>query len=184
MKFILYNLFLALVPFVLSKGGVGVICPSSCPPCMKCNPFKGTCIAPRDFVSCTIKTVIPNKPGVCYAGICTDTLTLSPPLLKALSICQTYNCNSTKTCTFSNKIDGTSCLAQSQIGVLIPPVCIKGVCSTPVLGLSDLPPYRNIGCLGLQNGLACDTNDVVGDGETCQNGVCKFPDGTFYGILP
>jgi hypothetical protein len=178
-------LYIPFIQFVVCRGGaVGVICPSSCPPCMKCDAFKGTCIAPRDFVSCTIKSVTPNIPGVCYAGICTDTLTLSPPLnaSKALGICQTYNCDLSKKCTFANKKDGTSCLTPSQLG--IPPVCVSGVCSNIILGLSALPPYRNIGCLGLQNGLACDTNDVLGDGETCQKGVCKFPDGTFYGLLP
>lgn len=186
MKIALYISFISFIPFILCKGGLVVTCPLSCPSCMKCDPFKGTCTAPRDFVSCTIKTVIPNKPGVCYAGICTDTLTLSPPLnvLKAVGICQTYNCDVSKNCTFANKRDGTSCLTSSQLGVLVPPVCVKGVCSNIVLGLTDLPPYRNIGCLGLQDGLACDTNDVLGDNETCQKGICKFPDGTFYGLLP
>lgn len=160
-----------MIPSVLSKGGLVVTCPISCPSCMKCDPFKGTCVAP--------KTVTPNKPG-----ICTDTLTLSPPPLKSLGICETYSCNSSRICTFSNKRDGTSCLTPNQLGIKIPPVCVKGTCSNIILGLSDLPPYRNIGCLGITNGSPCDTNDVLGDGETCQNGICMFPDGTYYGILP
>jgi hypothetical protein len=183
---ITYIPFLTIIPSVFCKGGLVATCPISCPSCMKCDPFKGTCTAPRDFVSCTIKTVTPNKPGICYSGVCTDTLTLSPPLnpTKPIGICETYNCNNTKICTFSNKRDGTSCLTPSQLGIKIPPVCIKGSCSNIILGLSDLPPYRNIGCLGIANGSPCDTNDVLGDGETCQNGICIFPDGTFYGLLP
>lgn len=183
MKISLYIPFLAIIPSVLSRGGLVVTCPISCPSCMKCDPFKGTCVAPRDFVSCTIKTVTPNKPGICYAGVCTDTLTLLPPPLKPLGICETYNCNSSRVCTFSNKRDGTSCLTPNQLGIKIPPVCVKGSCSNIILGLTDLPPYRNIGCVGIANGTPCDTNDVLGDGETCKNNVCTFPDGTYYGIV-
>jgi hypothetical protein len=44
-------------------------------------------------------------------------------------------------------------------------------------------PLRNIGCVGLADGTLCDTNDLFNDGETCVGGICKFPDGTYYGYI-
>ena len=173
-----YALYISLLPLVISKGFLA--CPSNCPPCMKCNPLKGLCIAPRDFVSCNGGT------GMCYAGTCVANLVLTPPITKALSVCQTYKCDKTGACNFANKPDGTDCTTAKDLAAIkfTPSVCIKGTCQKVVLGLTDIPPFRNIGCLGLANGTACDTNDVLGDGETCVNGVCKFPDGSFYGLLP
>lgn len=173
MKFLIPLFF--VIPYVLGKGVA--ICPTSCPPCMRCDPWKGLCTLPRDFVNCTKN----GLPGVCYAGACSTSLTLTPPVTKALGICQTYKCNATNFCVPQNKIDGTDCTSTTQIGAKLPSVCISGKCQQVVLGLTDLAPFRNIGCTGLANGVACDTNDVLGDGETCVDGVCKFPDGTFYG---
>lgn len=163
-----------LFSFALGKGTT--FCPASCPPCMRCDPWKGACILPRDFVNCTKNGV----PGTCYAGTCNTALNLSPPVTKALGICQTYKCNSTNVCVPQNKQDGTDCTSTSQI-TKVPSVCIRGKCQQIVLGLTELPPFRNIGCTGLPNGVGCDTNDVLGDGETCIDGLCKFPDGSFYG---
>jgi hypothetical protein len=103
---------------------------------------------------------------------------LSPPLTSTLGVCQTYKCNSTNACVPQNKTDGTDCTSPTAIGTKLPSVCISGKCKQLVLGLTDLAPFRNIGCVGLDNAVACDTNDVLGDGEVCMDGLCKFPDGT------
>ena len=161
-----------------SKGIVS--CPSKCPSCTKCDPWKGQCLLPRDFVNCTTTT---GKSGLCYAGTCLTNLNLVPNF-KTLNFCQTYNCNATGTCQFANKTDGTDCTQPSQIGLKMPYICTKGQCKQIILGLSDLPPWRNIGCIGMPDNTPCDTNDVVGDGEVCLQGLCKFPDGTAYGLLP
>lgn len=173
MKSILALLF--FIPFVFGKGTV--TCPTSCPACMRCDPWKGTCILPRDFVNCTRNGV----PGVCYAGTCTSTLTLSPQLTTSLGICQTYKCNSTNVCVPQNKPDGTDCTSTTAPGTKLPSVCISGKCKQVVLGLTDIAPFKNVGCVGLANGVACDTNDVLSDGEVCMDGLCKYPDGTYYG---
>lgn len=173
MKSIITFLFF-VIPYVLGKGTA--ICPTSCPACMRCDPWKGTCTLPRDFVNCTKNSV----PGVCYAGTCTNTLTLTPPLTSALGICKTYKCNSANECIPQNKQDGTDCTPINTLTKL-PYVCITGKCKQVVLGLTDLAPFQNVGCIGLANGVTCDTNDVLGDGESCTDGLCKFPDGTFYG---
>ena len=178
MRLLFVFLSVLLPTFVFGKGVA--LCPSKCPSCSRCDPWKGTCTLPRDFVNCTMKT---GGPGLCYAGTCVNNLALSPGFTQ-LKVCQTYNCNGAGSCSLANKPDGTDCTSQSQIGAILPSVCIKGACSKVILGLSDLFPLRNIGCLGLPDGTACDTNDVLSDGESCVKGVCTFPDGTFYGLLP
>jgi hypothetical protein len=173
------NLFLvySLISTVVAKGGFTLTCPLKCPSCTKCDPFKGTCILPRDFVSCTSNGVN----GVCYGGTCTTGLVLTPPLTTSLGKCQTYKCKN-NICNLSTYPDGFDCTTPGQ--ALPPSVCVKGVCSKVIIAITDVFPKRNIGCIGLPDGTACDTNDVLGDGETCVKGVCQFPDGTYYGFLP
>lgn len=169
--------FISLVPLVFSA--VAPVCPLKCPSCTKCDTQKGTCSLPRDFVTCTSKTL----PGVCYAGVCNTKVTLTPLPAKTVGKCTNYNCDSiTGVCTFTTRPDGYDC---STIGALTHSVCKTGVCTNVVLGLSDpaIFPWRNVGCVGIPNGTPCDTNDIF-DGETCQNNVCTFPDGSYYGYLP
>ena len=155
------------------------VCPLKCPSCTKCDTQKGTCSLPRDFVSCTKGAL----PGVCYAGICNPKVTLTPLPAKAVGKCTNYNCDSvTGVCTYSNRPDGFDC---STVGAALHSVCKAGICTNVILGLSDpaIFPWRNVGCAGIVDGTPCDTNDVF-DNETCQGGICKFPDGSYYGYLP
>lgn len=153
-------------------------CPLKCPSCTRCDPKRGTCSLPRDFVSCLTKST-PALPGYCYAGVCNSQVSLSP-VVTSLKPCQMYSCLN-NVCTLKNKPDGTDC---SVAGAALHSICVTGVCKSVVLGLSETFPLQNIGCLGQPNGVNCDTNDVLHDGETCQGGVCKFPDGSFYGYIP
>ena len=152
-------------------------CPLKCPSCTKCDAKRGTCTLPRDYVSCFTKTK-PALPGYCYAGICNSQLSLSP--LVSLKSCQRYSCIG-NTCTLKSEVDGADC---SVIGAALHSICVSGVCKPVVIGLSDAFPFQNIGCIGLPNGTPCDTNDVLHDGETCVNNICKFPDGSYYGYIP
>jgi hypothetical protein len=159
--------------------GVTPVCPLKCPSCTKCDTKTGTCTLPRDFVSCTSKTI----PGICYAGVCNPKFSLTPTPAKAVGKCTNYNCDSvTGTCVFSTRPDGYDC---STVGAVAHSVCKTGVCKNIVFGLSDpaIFPWRNVGCIGIPNGTPCDTNDVF-DNESCLDGVCKFPDGSYYGYLP
>lgn len=167
--------YIFFIPFVFSA-----IVPTclKCPSCTKCDTKKGTCTLPRDFVSCT-KTGVA---GSCYAGVCNTKVTLSP-VGSVPDKCTTYNCDSvTGACVFGSRANGFDC---STIGVPGISVCYTGKCTPVALGLSTpgIFPLRNIGCIGLPNGYPCDTNDLF-DGETCQNGVCTFTDGSYYGYLP
>ena len=169
--------FISLIPLVFSA--VAPACPLKCPSCTKCDTQKGTCSLPRDFVACT-KTGVA---GFCYAGVCNTKVTLTPLPAKTVGKCTNYNCDSiTGVCTFASRPDGYDC---STIGALAHSVCKTGVCTNVVLGLSDpaIFPWKNVGCIGIADGTPCDTNDVF-DGETCQAGICKFPDGSYYGYLP
>ena len=157
---------------------VAPVCPLKCPSCTKCDTKKGTCTLPRDFVSCTSKTI----PGYCYAGVCNTKISLTPTVA-TIDKCTTYNCDSvTGACVFGSRANGFDC---STIGIPGLSVCYTGKCTPVALGLSapGIFPLRNIGCIGLLNGYPCDTNDLM-DGETCLGGVCKFPDGSYYGYLP
>lgn len=173
----LYLTLFMCINTIIAKGIL--LCPSKCPSCTKCDPWKGLCLLPRDFVTC--KT-INNQPGLCYAGTCKTNLQLLPSV-QPLGLCQTYDCNSSGVCTFTNKIDGTDCTQQSQVGAKTPYVCSQGACRQVVIGLTDLPPWRNIGCTGLPDNTPCDTNNVFGDGEVCIRGICTFPNGNAYGIV-
>jgi hypothetical protein len=163
-------------------GLVGMVmaqtCPLRCPSCMKCDPEDGTCSLPRDFVSCSTKTR-PALPGYCYAGVCNAQLSLSP-VVTSLKSCQLYSCLN-NVCTLKNKPDGTDCTVE---GAELHSVCVTGVCKPVVFALSETFPLQNIGCLGQPDNVQCDTNDILNDMESCQSGVCKFPDGSYYGYVP
>lgn len=165
-------MMLSVVGMVFSQ-----TCPLKCPSCMKCDVKKGTCSLPRDFVSCLTKTT-PSLPGYCYGGVCNSQMSLSPVVV--LKTCQRYSCLN-NVCNLQNVVDGTDC---SVVGAATHSICVSGVCKPVLLGLSETFPLQNIGCIGKQNGLQCDTNDVLHDGETCQNNICAFPDGSYYGYVP
>lgn len=156
----------------------GQTCPLKCPSCMKCDTKRGTCTLPRDYVSCFTKTS-PSLPGYCYAGTCNSQMSLSP-VVTSLKSCQVYSCIN-NVCSLKNQVDGTDC---SVVGAALHSICLSGVCKPVILGLGETFPLQNTGCLGIPNGTPCDTNDILHDGETCQNNVCKFPDGSYYGYLP
>jgi len=153
-------------------------CPLRCPSCTRCDPKKGTCTLPRDFVSCTTKTN-PSLPGYCFAGVCNSKLSLSP-VVTSLRPCQTYSCIN-NVCSLKNKVDGADC---SVAGAALHSICVTGVCRQVIMGVTDTFPLQNTGCVGIPNGTPCDTNDILNDGETCFNNVCRFPDGSVYGYVP
>lgn len=168
MKFIFV---LSLIGSVLSQ----VVCPAKCPSCTKCDPKKGTCSLPRDFVTCTKNAL----PGVCFAGTCNAQLTL--PLVKASNKCQTYTCPVSGECTLITAPDGFDC---TPTGVEYTSSCISGVCQRlyDAFVLEGFP-LKNTGCNGKPDGSLCDTNHVVTDGEKCIGGICKYPDGSYYGYV-
>lgn len=152
-------------------------CPLKCPSCTRCDPKKGTCILPRDFVACTKGTT----PGVCFAGVCNTQISLPTNAPAVLGKCQDYRCPQSGVCNLVTKSDGADCTPNGF--KTYQSICVSGVCQRVWLGVTDVFPMKNTGCIGKANGVVCDTNDVFTDGETCINGVCKFPDGTFYGYL-
>ena len=149
-------------------------CPLRCPSCTKCDTKKGTCTEARDFVTCTRN----GLSGVCFAGMCNTKLKL--PTSLASNRCQTYRCPVAGVCNVITASDGTDCTPNN---VAYESVCLSGVCQRVWLGLGEEMPFQNIGCVGKPNGAVCDTNHNLIDGETCQNGVCRFPDGTYYGYV-
>lgn len=165
MKFIL-----SLISLVISQ-----TCPLRCPSCTKCDPRKGTCSEPRDFVTCTRL----SAPGVCFAGICNTQLTL--PVIKVSNKCETYTCPQSGVCKVVTAPDGFDC---TPANVEYTSVCLSGVCQRvwEALILEGFP-LKNTGCNGRPDGAVCDTNHVITDGERCIGGVCKFPDGSFYGYI-
>ena len=148
-------------------------CPVRCPSCTRCDPKKGACIVPRDFVTCTKGGVA----GVCFAGTCNTKLTIPA----APGRCQTYRCPVSGQCSLITAPDGSDC---TPANVAYESICLGGTCNRVRLGVTDAFPMQNTGCVGKPNGAVCDTNHVFTDGETCQGGVCQFPDGTYYGYVP
>lgn len=167
---------LVLIGCVLMTSVLGQLCPLKCPSCTKCDPKKGTCTLPRDFVGCT-KT---GAPGVCFAGICNTQISLPIGAPTTLGKCQDYHCPVTGTCTLVTKANGADC---APIGATYHSICMAGVCERVWLGVTDVFPMKNTGCIGKPNGAVCDTNDILTDWETCIGGICKFPDGTYYGYV-
>lgn len=152
-------------------------CPLRCPSCTRCDPKKGECILPRDFLTCTKG----GAPGVCFAGTCNTQISLPTNAPVTLGRCQDYRCPQTGVCNLVTKADGGDCTPNSA--TTYESICLGGVCQRIWLGLTEDFPMKNTGCRGKPNGAVCDTNHIYTDGETCVDGVCKFPDGTFYGYL-
>lgn len=171
------KLSIGLISLFFASGVLSqATCPLRCPACTKCDPKKGTCTVARDFVACTRNTV----PGVCFAGTCNTQLSL--PVTKASNRCQTYTCPVSGICNLVTAPDGSDCTPTSA--TTYDSICLQGTCQRIWLGLGEEMPFQNIGCVGKPNGAVCDTNHVYTDGETCQNGVCRFPDGSHYGYVP
>jgi len=173
-QYIVFFLVLLAIPNVSAQS-----CPLRCPSCMKCDTKRGTCTLPRDFVACMSKTT-PSLPGVCFAGRCNTQVSLPNPVPR-IGRCQTMKCPPTGQCALVNQPDGFDCTPD---GAAAHSVCVSGVCTPVLLGLSDTFPLQNIGCIGVTNGALCDTNDLMLDGERCMNGICQYPDGYYYGYLP
>ena len=173
MKFI--SSLIALTIFGTAVMAQDPTCPLRCPSCTRCDPKKGECILPRDFVTCTKG----GLSGVCFAGTCNTQISL--PVTKATNRCQTYTCPPNGVCNLITAPDGSDC---TPLNVAYESVCLKGTCQRVWLGVTDVMPFQNTGCVGKPNGATCDTNHVLTDGETCQNGVCRFPDGSYYGYVP
>lgn len=172
----MFSKFFALFLFI--NFAFAQSCPLRCPSCTKCDPKRGTCSVPRDFVSCLTKST-PALPGYCYAGVCNAQVSLSP-VVRNVRSCQRYSCVN-NVCTLKNQPDGTDCSVE---GAAAHSICVTGVCKAIVLGLGETFPLQNVGCIGVPNETPCDTNDILNDGETCQGNVCKFPDGSYYGYVP
>jgi hypothetical protein len=150
-------------------------CPLRCPSCTKCDPKKGTCTIARDFVTCT-KTGVA---GVCFAGTCNTQISL--PGLPTTNKCRTYSCPVSGVCNLIVAPDGTDC---TPLNVAYESTCLSGVCQRVWLGLGEELPFQNTGCLGKPDNSVCDTNHVLIDGERCIGGVCRFPNGNYYGYIP
>lgn len=148
-------------------------CPATCPPCTECDTKRGTCSLPLTG-SCQIN----NINGVCTSGVCNTQIVVPDQPLKK---CEKYQCPSTGTCTIVPLIDGSDC---TYPGNGIHSYCLPDGCKPVLEGLSITLPSYNFGCLGFPDGINCDTNHNILDGETCQDGICKFKDGNYNGILP
>lgn len=146
-----------------------------CPVCTQCDGKKGTCSIPLTGTTCQIN----NNNGFCTAsGVC-NTQSLQPP--QPLKKCQTYNCPTPETCAITYTNDGTDCTFP---GNGVHSFCINNGCKAIIESLPKTLPAYNIGCLGLPDGVLCDTNLNVFDGESCKNEICTFPNGQYNGVLP
>ena len=163
-----YYLILMMFSCVFSQS-----CPLRCPSCTKCDSKRGTCTEPRDFVLCSKGGVS----GVCFAGMCNTGLSVTTVPVPR---CKTYRCPVSGECTLVSAPDGTDCTPNN---VAYESVCLNGLCNRVWLGLGEEFPLKNNGCVGKPDGSVCDTNHVLTDGESCQGGVCKFSDGTYYGYV-
>jgi len=148
-------------------------CPT-CPPCTQCDSKRGTCTIPLNYVSCEKNSLN----GVCISGFCNTQITLP---IDPLEKCQAYQCPQSGICNVINLNDGTDC---TFVGNAIHSYCLKNGCKAVLDGLTPTLPNYNIGCLGLPDGLLCDTNENFFDDEECKNEICQFPDGRYNGILP
>ena len=61
---------------------------------------------------------------------------------------------------------------------------VNGNCFPVIDALTGTVPDYNSGCWGYREGTLCDTNGNTNDGERCNLNVCKFPDGSYNGVLP
>jgi hypothetical protein len=146
---------------------------SACPQCTQCDTKRGTCSIPLSG-SCQIN----NINGVCVSGACNTQITVPPVPLKK---CQSYQCPPSGTCSIVSVIDGSDCTFPGNV---VHSFCLSNGCTAVIEALPKTLPAYNFGCLGFPDGVSCDTNLNVLDGETCQGGICKFPNGNYNGILP
>lgn len=150
-------------------------CPAACPPCVQCNIKRGICSLPLTGSTCQIN----NLDGICSSGgICVTQQNIPPVPLKK---CQTYNCPTPSTCAVIYTNDGTDCTFP---GNALHSFCINDGCKVIVEAVPKTLPAYNMGCLGLPDGILCDTNLNLFDGETCQGEICKLPNGQYNGVLP
>jgi len=157
------------------KNGNPKTCASACPVCVQCDTKKGICSVPLTGTTCQFNSLN----GVCSSqGIC-DISTNVPTV--PLQKCQTNFCPSGGSCTIMYLNDGSDC---TTAGAPFHSFCINDGCRVVVEALTKTLPAYNIGCNGLPDNMLCDTNLNVLDGETCQNGICKFPNGQYNGVLP
>ena len=147
-------------------------CPT-CPPCTECDTKRGTCSIPLTG-SCKIN----NLNGVCTSGLCNTQITWPEIPLKK---CQSYNCPTSGVCSIVDLFDGSEC---TYPGSGLHSFCLSTGCKVVIEALTETLPSYNVGCLSLPDGINCDTNLNLLDGETCQSEICKFPDGKYNGILP
>lgn len=152
------------------------LCTSTCPMCTQCDTKRGTCSLPLTGSICQIN----NVNGVCTSnGICDTQVNPSPP--QPLKKCQTYNCPTPNTCSIIYTNDGSDC---TFTGNALHSFCINDGCKAVIEALPNTLPAYNIGCLGLPDGVLCDTNLNLFDGESCKNEICKLPNGQYNGVLP
>lgn len=149
-------------------------CPATCPPCTQCDTKRGTCSTLLNFVTCQSNSLS----GVCTTGVCNTEITLPPTQLQT---CETYQCPQSGECSIINLIDGTDC---TFLGSPLHSYCLPDGCKPVLEGLTTTLPEYNVGCLNLPNGINCDTNLDLVDGETCKDGICKLVDGNYNGLLP
>ena len=151
------------------------VCPTSCPPCVECDTKRGTCSLPLTGSVCKVN----NLDGTCSsAGICVQQSQLPPVPLKK---CQTYNCPTPDTCSVVYTNDATDC---TYPGNGVHSYCLNNGCKAVIEALTVTLPSYNVGCLGFPDGVLCDTNLNLFDGESCQNELCKLPNGQYNGVLP
>jgi hypothetical protein len=150
-------------------------CATTCPACTQCDTKRGTCSIPLTGSTCQINSIN----GFCTStGIC-NTQTNPPPI--PLKKCQTYNCPTSTSCSVIYLNDGSDCTFP---GNGIHSFCINDGCKAVIEALPTTLPAYNIGCLGLPDGVLCDTNLNLFDGEFCKNEICQLPNGNYNGVLP
>jgi hypothetical protein len=153
------------------------LCTTQCPVCVKCDTKRGTCSLPLTGSACQIN----NLSGTCSSsGVCVAQST-NPQPPQPLKKCQTYNCPTVDTCSITYLNDGSDC---TMDGNILHAYCLNDGCKPVIEALPKTLPAYNFGCYGLPDGILCDTNLNLFDGETCQNGICKFPNGQYNGVLP
>lgn len=156
------------------KKGLPKTCVSTCPVCVQCDTKKGQCLTPLTGNSCKVN----GLDGICSSkGICD--LPSNGPVV-TLKPCQINNCPLGGSCTIMYLNDGSDC---TSVGAPFHSFCINDGCRVVVEALTKTLPEYNIGCNGLPDNMLCDTNLNVLDGETCQNGICKFTNGLYNGLL-
>lgn len=171
---VLRNLKIGVPPKGKPQNGKTKLCASTCPDCVQCDTKKGICSLPLTGNVCVINSLngFCSSNGICVASISGQTT----PLQK----CQTNFCTQDGTCSIVYLNDGSDCTTPSSA---FHSFCVNNGCKLFIEALTKTLPAYNIGCNGLPDGILCDTNLNVMDGETCQNGICKFANGIYNGVL-